>query len=186
MRLDWEMLESNQTQGRLYEWDGPWVSLGRNQDPSKVLTPGWQRWVQRPTGGGAVLHGHDLTVSIATPIASRKPSKVYETLLTPVIEALNACGLHCGIAGNQNKPTKSEDCFASTDRFDVVGKNGEKVCGCALRITRKGALLQMSIPYQAPLIDPREAIQGARNRPVPIWDYRRLSGALRSPATITL
>src|SRR5687768_7523544 len=51
---------------RFYSWDGPWVTLGRFQDPARdLLDPSLVPWVVRPTGGKAVLHGHDLTVTLA-------------------------------------------------------------------------------------------------------------------------
>src|SRR5579862_8679410 len=54
---------------RVYGWDGPWVSLGRFQSPKRdLLSPENTHWVTRPTGGKAVLHGHDVTVGLAVPL----------------------------------------------------------------------------------------------------------------------
>ena len=175
MRLDEELRDG----GRLYTWDGPWVSIGRFQRVEDAIVPGWTRWIRRPTGGAAVLHGHDLTVSLSTPTASGRPGEIYCTLLEPVLEALTACGLPCHTCGDNVTAARSQDCFASTDRYDVVNEKGEKVCGCAMRITRTHALLQISIPYTTPSIDPASAILGGVSRPVPCWDYEEFGDALR-------
>ena len=58
---------------RLYEWDGPVLSLGRNQRLQGVLdTAGCMSagvpLVRRMTGGWAVLHGADLTYSVTAPM----------------------------------------------------------------------------------------------------------------------
>ena len=51
---------------RVYAWDRPCVSIGRLQDEAAVRAafPGLPL-VRRPTGGRAVRHGDDLTVSVA-------------------------------------------------------------------------------------------------------------------------
>ena len=178
MEADLAMLESGGNAGRMYKWDGPWVSLGRFQQPSEALVTGWDRCVSRPTGGSAVLHGHDVTVSLVSPAASRKPAEIYRKMLQPVLEALAQSGLPCRLAGDEAALVRSQDCFASTDRFDVIDYSGVKVCGCALRMTRSAALLQMSIPYREPLVDPASAIAGGLRHPVRGWDVDRFRGLL--------
>ena len=55
---------------RVYGWDGPWISLGCYQSASKdLLDPELVPFVMRPTGGKAVLHGHDVTVGLALPLS---------------------------------------------------------------------------------------------------------------------
>ena len=51
---------------RLYQWDRPSVSIGRLQpeEPVRRLYPDLP-CVRRPTGGRAVLHGEDLTITVA-------------------------------------------------------------------------------------------------------------------------
>ena len=58
--------EGGEASLRVYTWDRPTVSLGRRQRPKDVadLFPGLPT-VGRPTGGGGVLHGSDLTVALA-------------------------------------------------------------------------------------------------------------------------
>jgi lipoate-protein ligase A len=161
---------------RVYSWDGPWVSLGRFQRAERAVVQGWDRWCMRPTGGRAVLHGHDLTLAFALPHDGdcRQIKAVYRRLIAPLVEALNACGLECRLAETTRyvgRGRESEDCFAFRSPNDVVcPETGKKVCGCALRIGERGALLEASVPYRAPLVKPDEAIVGAVGFEVSSWD----------------
>ncbi len=159
---------------RVYRWEGPWVSLGRFQSPERAVAPGWERWCHRPTGGRAVLHGHDVTFALALPHDGdcRRVKALYRRLIAPLVEALNECGLACRLAETTRyvgRGRESEDCFAFRSPNDVVCPDtGAKVCGCALRVTERGALLQASVPTGAPLAE--GAILGASPRPVRAWN----------------
>lgn len=166
MALDRENLESAEIGGihvRVYTWDGPWVTLGRFQRPERALKSEIN-WVVRPTGGKAVLHGHDVTVSIAANLddlgvpGSRKVAPVYRAIVGPLVEALNEAGVQAVLAERTEyvrNAAHTADCFAHVSPNDVVDPaTGEKVCGCALRVTERAVLLQASIPVGKPLIDP--------------------------------
>lgn len=161
---------------RVYGWDGPWVSLGRFQRADRAVVDGWERWCIRPTGGRAVLHGHDRTLAFALPHDGdcRQIKAVYRRLIAPLVEALNCCGLECRLAETTRyvgRGRESEDCFAFRSPNDVVCPNtGKKVCGCALRIGERGALLQASVPYCAPLVQPDDVIVGAVQPEASRWD----------------
>ena len=180
MRLDTEMLERAETgrgEIRIYRWDGAWVSLGANQAPLDIAIP----QVRRPTGGRAVLHGDDITVSIAMPLlaigaSSLQLRSIYQSLIQPLIEALYECGLPV-VTGEPLPGANRIDCFASLGTFDlaVSGPNGErrKVGGAALKTSQSAALLQVSIlvrdtPERGPFA----------SRTVPPWDFEELSNAL--------
>ena len=158
-----ERAEDGETSFRVYGWDGIWVSLGMNQSPPETLVdPSQTNWVRRPTGGAAVLHGHDVTVSIAMPLASRKDT--YRVVTRPLVEALTALGVPAILAedaGDERAYRLNADCFATTTKNDIVHTDTlQKICGCALRRTRTAVLLQASIPYAPPLIDPAMVIRG--------------------------
>src|SRR5690606_19737780 len=56
---------------RLYDWSPLCLSLGygqrlRDADLARIEAHGWQI-VRRPTGGKAILHGNELTYSVALP-----------------------------------------------------------------------------------------------------------------------
>lgn len=151
---------------RVYGWDGPWVTLGRFQTPERALLPGAPiQSIVRPTGGKAVLHGHDVTLGLAANLDSlgvkeRSISAVYRAIISPLISALQESGLNCDLAENTRfvaSAGKTADCFAHIAPNDVVDVNtGTKVCGCALRVVRDAVLVQASIPAGTPLIDPTQ------------------------------
>lgn len=154
---------------RLYRWDAVCVTLGRNQDPEATLVaPNQTAWAPRPTGGAAVLHGHDVTLAVAVPlpaISAAKPGVrlVYRHLAGVVIEFLATIGVRSGLAEDRGFAAggpRFADCFASVTRNDIVGDEGRKVCGCALRITRRAALIQTSIPIARSVVDPSSVIVG--------------------------
>lgn len=164
---------------RLYRWDGPWVSLGRSQSPETALLPGASvPWVQRPTGGRAVLHGHDLTVGLSVPLAAlaartgtegwdpRSVRRVYRAVIRPLVEALRAAGADVALAEETpfaGRGGRGFDCFAHVSPNDVVDRRtGVKACGCALRLTDRAVLVQASIPVGPPLVDPRSVFADGR------------------------
>ena len=170
MARDAELLqdaERGRAGARVYTWDGPWVSLGRFQRPEKALRdPTKIDWVMRPTGGKAVLHGHDVTVGMAVPLpalgitesGSRRVSTVYRAVVRPLVEALAAAGLPATLAENTpfvRTGCQTADCFAHVSPNDIVDPaTGHKVCGCALRVTPGAVLVQASVPVRRPLVRP--------------------------------
>ncbi|MBI1756601.1 MAG: hypothetical protein HY248_01200 [Fimbriimonas ginsengisoli] len=177
MARDAELLvqaEAGQPGCRVYGWDGVWVSLGRFQSAERdLLNPSETNWVMRPTGGKAVLHGHDVTVGLAVPLATlglqgapRALRLAYAAVARPIVEALRACGLPAVLAEQRGlgtgKTARTADCFAHTSPNDIVDeRTGLKVCGCALRLTQRAVLVQASIPARPPLVDPKTIIRGA-------------------------
>lgn len=160
MRLDEELLVTGGL--RVYTWDGPWVSLGRFQSPERDLLPGCTvPYVMRPTGGRAVLHGHDLTVSIglidAELAGSRSVKRAYRRIIQPILDAFRAAGVDACLgedvrAVSQNP--RSTDCFAHVSANDVIERQTRrKICGCALRLTDVAVLAQCSIPLGPPLVN---------------------------------
>jgi lipoyl(octanoyl) transferase len=188
MARDSAMLESaerGEASACVYTWEGLWVSLGRNQSAPRALVDcDATRWVSRPTGGAAVLHGHDVTVSVALPL--HKVSGVrdtYRSATMPLVCALNAVGIEAALAedvAGERVGAQHEDCFASTSRNDIVDPHTlEKVCGCALRRTRLAVLVQASIPAGEPLVDPRLVIVGGVRQAACCVDPAALLTALR-------
>ncbi len=168
MRLDAELL--HRAGVRVYKWSEPCVTLGMFQTPERDLRPNCPiPSIPRPTGGRAVLHGHDLTLGFSFPWDSisengvadlRNVKKAYRAVILPVIHAFQAVGIDACLGeelrqGSQNP--RSADCFAHISANDVVSRTtGQKICGCALRLTEFGALAQCSIPTAAPLVNPAE------------------------------
>jgi len=143
---------------RFYTWDGPWVSLGRFQNPQDdLLDRALLPWVMRPTGGKAVLHGHDLTVTLACPHTGLGVKQVYRMLIRPLVEGLRLAGQPAALGEETPFVGKgtTADCFRHVSANDIVDPNtGRKLVGCALKVTRTAALAQCSIPLSMPLVDP--------------------------------
>jgi lipoate-protein ligase A len=138
----------------------------------------------RPTGGKAVLHGHDITVGLALPLEliatqtglpverlSRSVKTVYRFVARPLMAALNESGLNVALGEETElgaRGPRSTDCFAHVSPNDIVDvESGVKVCGCALRLTASAVLVQASIPCGRPLLDPAK-----------LFDVPQLSGSL--------
>ncbi len=180
--------ELGQAGARVYRWSEPTVSLGMFQNPERdLLNPAAIAWVMRPTGGKAVLHGHDETVAIAMSLSalqvnSRSVREVYRAVIAPLLNALRACGLEAEL-GEHTRFAKgvgrTADCFAHVSANDIVNPvTGMKVCGCALRLTDRAVLIQASIPNGPPLVDPQAIFSQPSLSVAPGWDAEGLSPAL--------
>jgi lipoate-protein ligase A len=175
--------EQGQCSWRTYTWDSIWVTLGYRQHPETALVrPDLTAYAMRPTGGLAVIHGHDLTFSFAMPLAAitadgRRLREVYQVLTAPLVTALGEAGVPVS-RGKAEAKDRSEDCFSSAGEYDLVTESGSKVCGCAMRVTRTAALLQASLPLRPPAVDPRETIVGGVPFIGPSLDEARLIRSL--------
>ncbi len=188
--------ERGEIAARLYTWNGPWVSLGMFQDSSRDLLPDSPApWVMRPTGGKAVLHGHDLTVGLAMPLSrisaqtgepierlSRSVRTVYRLVIQPLVEGLRAAGVPAALGEDtpfaRRKGPRSADCFAHVSPNDVVdARTGLKVCGCALRLTDRAVLVQASLPCGVPLVEPRLVFREPSAYSVQAWDQSAFAEA---------
>ncbi len=132
---------------RLYRWREATVSLGYFQEaaaaraaPELAALP----MVRRLSGGGAILHHHELTYSCALPathVLARRPQQVVERVHERIIAVLNRCGVAAQMRGDAACRTdESLLCFSRTDPRDIVFR-GHKILGSAQR-RRRGAILQ--------------------------------------------
>lgn len=184
MARDSALLDLGRPAIRVYEWDDVWVSLGRFQVPEKSVRAG-VRWVMRPTGGKAVLHGHDLTVGMAVPLAvlgesEREVKRIYRTVIPVLVLGLNDVGIPASLAEETpfvRGAGKVADCFAHVSANDVVDPaTGLKVCGCALRVTSESVLVQASIPARPPSVDPANVFDDPA-LPGRVWEVTRVEFA---------
>lgn len=193
MELDAALKPGGSGSFRVYGWEKVAVSLGFSQRAESVVRPGMEHrvdLVHRPTGGRAVLHGHDVTVGccvgfdrLGLPRGSRSLRLAYRQVIAPIISALNHVGVPAALGESsrfaEHPAMGSVDCFAHVAGNDVVSLDtGQKVCGCALRMGETSILLQASIPVARPELDPRDVlIDGV----APVWidvDVDALSEAL--------
>jgi len=166
MRLDQEMLEGragNRVIGRIYEWDGPAVSLGRSNDASRldagILAASGVAVVRRPTGGAALIHGTDLCYSVAYPrrqLAGRRAG-LMETgrlLASPVLQGLRSLGIDARFRAPVGAPVRGgeelELCFLQKSFLDIM-VGDRKVAAFAQRATstiffQHGSVLMEPVP----------------------------------------
>ncbi len=150
MRIDAQLLDRAATDGtnwlRFYQWSEPTVSLGYFQRDSPVpVALANLPIVTRLSGGGAILHHHELTYSISLSKEgswARNPRSIYQVIHTVIVGCLAGLGLECSMRGDamSDPENKTFLCFSRSDPHDVV--HGEyKVVGSAQR-RRRGAVLQ--------------------------------------------
>ena len=148
---------------RVYTWDRPSVSLGRLQPeaPVRALYPDLPL-VRRPTGGRAVLHGDDLTISVAVrleslPEDSRSVLASHHLLMGSVLQALQALGLEACFGGCAiGSQSGIVNCFELSAACDLINSHtGKKLVGSAQRREGAALLQQMSLPLN--ILGSREA-----------------------------
>jgi len=138
---------------RIYTWGEPAVTCGRLQRLESVQQAYPDLEVaRRPSGGRAVLHGDDLTVTVAlreTVLANAAGASVdssFRAIAQAVIEALNKSGQICGFGEGRRRADNHVDCFAHAASCDIVNyETNEKIVGCAQRRVDGAILQQMSI-----------------------------------------
>ena len=194
MARDLALLESPEPTCRLYEWESVWVTLGHFQSASRDLVdPKSFPWIVRPTGGKAVLHGHDWTVGLAVPLRclaneewtverlSRSVRQVYRQVISPLVNAFRQCGLNAALAEKTAfvGGERVADCFSHISPNDIVdAQTGVKVCGCALKLAPNAVLVQASIPKLPPLVSPAAVIREAEAMLVNEWRHEEFPRAL--------
>lgn len=132
MALDDAMLATAAEQGatlvRLYSWDRPSVSFGRNQRCAGVYGP--ERCealavpaVRRLTGGRALLHGREVTYAVAAPTGVAPTLRGgYEAINTLLLDALHALGVPATRAApNGRTPSPGlAPCFEAPSTGELV------------------------------------------------------------------
>jgi len=132
---------------RWYRWEQATLSLGYFQPAVDALSDSRLRnlpIVRRLSGGGAIVHHHELTYSCAVPALhplAAEPRRLYTAVHECIIDALAGFGYAAELRGTSTPARGNEFlCFSRMDDFDVV-MEGQKVLGSAQR-RRKGAILQ--------------------------------------------
>jgi len=149
MAADEVLLESAQggvASLRFYGWSTPTVSLGYFQ-PEKVRREEGRLaslpFVRRPTGGGALVHHHELTYALSLPPDlswQRKGQGSWLCRMHSIIrEALTKLGISPASVSAEH-PTRNLLCFHHLTPGDLIFGSA-KVVGSAQR-KQRGALLQ--------------------------------------------
>jgi lipoate-protein ligase A len=154
---------------RVYSWDETAVTIGRFQDVARGVNLEAVRArdipvVRRPTGGRAILHGGDLTMSIVVPAdqlgpAGAKVAESYQFLSQGLLEGLRGLGLRVELGTCERRPGRGGDCFAAQSRADVLTE-GHKLVGSAQRRIGGVILQQSSVRYRPTEVRPEAVFLG--------------------------
>ena len=126
MRLDEEILskaEKGETHARIYEWESPSISVPRSFSLDgvnfSVLQDAGIEFVKRPTGGGVLINGFDLSYSIGVPRQGGWGGLGIDEagliLALPVLETLIKCGFMASF-----RPLKGADNVPQNSPFDTA------------------------------------------------------------------
>ncbi|MEX2048409.1 MAG: biotin/lipoate A/B protein ligase family protein [Gemmatimonadota bacterium] len=132
---------------RLYGWERPTVSLGRNE-PAKglytleAMASAGVGAVRRPTGGRAVLHWRELTYAVVAPVdAWGGLREAYFGINLVLAEAIRGLGAPAEVVGGRAPtPLDAGPCFQAPAAGEIVVR-GRKLVGSA-QMRLEGALLQ--------------------------------------------
>lgn len=147
---------------RMYRWAEPTISLGyfqKSAPPMNNELAACPR-VRRLTGGGAILHHHELTYSCVLPrthALQKEPLRLYEKMHQAISEVLADCGVTAGFradlpltAGDDHLINRTPEepflCFLRADPRDLALESDStmerpKIVGSAQR-RRRGTILQ--------------------------------------------
>ncbi len=128
---------------RFYRWDRVCLSLGHFQKEKRVSgIP----VVRRPTGGGALLHGWDISFAIAD-IRERwgtKPSLIYASVSSILRETFRRLGVEVKIERFRGRYLDRFFCFW-VPTLGELSINGRKVVSMAMRTAKRSFLLHGSV-----------------------------------------
>jgi lipoate-protein ligase A len=126
---------------RIYLWKKPVISLGFHQEPRDFPVD----VVKRPTGGGALLHGWDISFSVvdAREMWGKSPKKIYLRFMGLLKESLERLGLSLGISNYEGSYREYFCIFQPT--FGEITHRGKKLVACAMRMGKRGFLLHGSL-----------------------------------------
>jgi lipoate-protein ligase A len=145
---------------RFYQWAPPCLSLGYFQPFTAVDVPACRKAgvdiVRRPTGGRAILHHHELTYSIALPVAALDQQsgvlQSYYHLSLGLTEGLRRLGVETTLAPSAPlRANHGPACFDEPSDHEIL-LDGRKLVGSA-QVRRNGTLLQHGSILFQPQVD---------------------------------
>lgn len=138
---------------RFYLWQEPTLSLGYFQkaaDRDAHTASQKCSLVRRASGGGAILHDHELTYSLCFPSKSRwakENEMLYTMVHRGIVESLATRGMRAGLYEAGEEPVGDKRaflCFQRRAAGDIV-LDGHKVVGSAQRRLENAVLQHGSI-----------------------------------------
>jgi len=164
MSLDRRMLEGVGRAGReciwrIYSWDPPAISIGKNQDPDNVLDIAYLSEigvpaVKRPTGGRAIYHKNDICISTAALLAGKHggtaAKDIYLHFADVLVEFFGNLKTKVVLARGERLPGEHRSgigklpCFLSATPYELIA-SGKKIAGIALYVGKDRYLVQSSL-----------------------------------------
>jgi lipoate-protein ligase A len=142
---------------RFYSWRQPSLSLGyfqRHDARQGHTLSGQVTCVRRATGGGAILHHHELTYSLTVPMpasATRDRQRLYREVHWAISRTLAGIGIDATPYHLDGRPGGQESAFLCfqrrTDQDLIV--SGYKILGSAQRRSRAAVLQHGSLLLRA-------------------------------------
>lgn len=177
---------------RIYGWSEPTVSLGgfqRLTDALASTTIAGLPLVRRPSGGGAIVHGTDLTYAVAVPRSHAwggDPQVLYDVFHESLAVELRERGVTARRHPGRDRAAGDDErllCFDRRARGDLVVQtaavgDGDKILGSAQRRLRGAVLQHGSLLLQPPPIPTVTHPGLLRLHPAAAsWDLRQLVAA---------
>ncbi|MCS6876130.1 MAG: lipoate--protein ligase [Aquificaceae bacterium] len=145
MKRDFENLikaeECGEVSFRLYQWKETTLSIGYSQEAISVSIP----TVKRPTGGGALLHGEDLSFSFAglREDWGKNSKNIYKNFMSLVLDVLK--NLVPELDMSRYKGGYDDYfCYFYPTLGEITFK-GKKVIACAMRVMKHSFLIHGSV-----------------------------------------
>jgi lipoate-protein ligase A len=178
---------------RFYSWAPPAVSVGRHQRPERFLDLDACRElgidvVRRPTGGGAILHEHEVTFSVIARyefLGCSSVIAVFRLLGGAIAEGLRVSGIEARLVELPEAPAalfrNQPLCFAVKAACDIE-VDGRKLVGCAQLHRDRAVLQQNSLPLRIDREKCRRVFQG--KEPNHCTDIESVLSRIVSPSDV--
>ena len=159
LALDEALLRSATPTLRLYAWNPPGLSLGFFQRAADFAGMDGFALVRRPTGGGAIAHTGELTISW---IGRRvRVEQAYTVMNDIVARALQSLGVDVGRGEEQPEAAPRGLCFDAHTCYDLLAApkpeaKAGKVFGSAQRRAKESFLLHGTL-----VLEPNPLSEGA-------------------------
>lgn len=164
MAIDEALLHGVTSRGssllRVYGWSRPSISIGYFQEFPSDYEDDYDI-VRRPTGGGLVWHGKDLTFTFVAPAGSewyrRSANESYRALHERIARALQKSGIECSLQAGKST-SEMGPCFQLPVAHDIM-VGAKKITGGAQRRSKFGLLHQGSLLLPPALRCPLERLK---------------------------
>jgi lipoate-protein ligase A len=122
---------------RFYTWDRPTLSIGHFQKPNTIPGDRLEALgifpVRRISGGAAVLHGCDLTYSVAARVGGHLPLGIMAScqyICEGILKGLQILGVPAEFGQDRSSSDRPASCFVVSAPTDIVYR-GRKLAGSA-------------------------------------------------------